>query len=95
VGAQENTLLVDHKLRSRVNFMQVNLNQSLPALGEFDLVFLRNVMIYFDTETKRQVMQRILPLLRPGGHFIISHSESLNGVVDTLQALAPSIYLKP
>ena len=48
VGSQENTLLVEHKLRSRVNFMQVNLNQPLPALGEFDLIFLRNVMIYFD-----------------------------------------------
>jgi chemotaxis protein methyltransferase CheR len=95
VGSQENSLLVDHKLRSRVNFMQVNLNQPLPALGEFDLIFLRNVMIYFDQETKRQVMQRLLPLLRPGGHFMISHSESLNGVVDTLQALAPSIYRKP
>lgn len=95
VGSQENTLLVDRKLRSRVNFMQVNLNQPLPALGEFDLIFLRNVMIYFDQETKRQVMQRILPLLRPGGYFIISHSESLNGVVDSLQMLTPSIYRKP
>ena len=95
VGVQENTLLVDQKLRSRVSFMQVNLNQSLPALGGFDVIFLRNVMIYFDQETKRQIMQRILPLLKPGGHFMVSHSETLNGVVDTLQMLAPSIYRKP
>jgi len=95
VGAQENTLLVDKKLRSRVNFMQVNLNQPLPSLGGFDVIFLRNVMIYFDQETKRQIMQRMLPLLKPGGHFLISHSETLNGVVDTLQMLAPSIYRKP
>ena len=94
VGAQEHTLLVDQKLRSRVNFMQVNLNQPLPQLGEFDVIFLRNVMIYFDQATKRQIMQRILPLLKPGGHFLISHSETLNGVVDTLQMLAPSIYRK-
>jgi chemotaxis protein methyltransferase CheR len=95
VGSQENTLLVNKTLRGRVNFMQVNLNQPLPGLGGFDVIFLRNVMIYFDQETKRQIMQRILPLLKPGGHFMVSHSETLNGVVDTLQMLAPSIYRKP
>ncbi|TAN86134.1 MAG: protein-glutamate O-methyltransferase CheR, partial [Gallionella sp.] len=81
VCTQENTLLVDKELRSRVNFKQVNLNQSLPGLGEFDVIFLRNVMIYFDQETKRQIVQRMLPLLKRGGHFLIGHSESLNGVV--------------
>lgn len=95
VGAQENTLLVDKKLRSRVSFMQVNLNQSLPNMGVFDLIFLRNVMIYFDQETKRQIVQRMLPLLKPGGHFLIGHSESLNGVINSLHPLAPSIYRKP
>ncbi|MDH4234448.1 MAG: methyltransferase domain-containing protein [Gallionella sp.] len=95
VNTQENTLLVDQKLRSRVNFKQVNLNQALPALGEFDVIFLRNVMIYFNQETKRQIVQRMLPLLKPGGHFLIGHSESLIGVVDTLYPFAPSIYLKP
>jgi chemotaxis protein methyltransferase CheR len=75
--------------------MQLNLCKPLPALGEFDLIFLRNVMIYFDMDTKRQVVQRMLPLLRTGGHFLVGHSESLNGVVDTLQAVAPAIYRKP
>jgi chemotaxis protein methyltransferase CheR len=59
------------------------------------VVFLRNVMIYFDMETKRQVVKRIIPLLRPGGHFIVSHSESLNGVTDELKIVTPSIYRKP
>jgi chemotaxis protein methyltransferase CheR len=95
VGAQENTLLMDEKLRGRVNFMQVNLNQPLPGLGAFDVIFLRNVMIYFDLQTKRQIVGRVLPLLRPGGHLLVGHSESLNGVVDELHALAPSIYRKP
>lgn len=95
VASRINTLRVDEKLRNRVNFMQVNLNQPLPPLGEFDLIFLRNVMIYFDQKTKREVVQRLLPQLRPGGHFMISHSESLNGVVDTLHSLAPAIYRKP
>ncbi len=95
IGPEENTLLIDEKLRNRVNFLQVNLNQPLPALGKFDVIFLRNVLIYFDQETKRQIVQRILPLLNSGGHFLISHAESLNGVVDTLQMLKPSIYRKP
>jgi chemotaxis protein methyltransferase CheR len=64
-------------LRDRVNFVQVNLNEALPALGEFEVIFLRNVMIYFDQPTKIQVVARLLPLLKPGGHLIISHSESL------------------
>ncbi len=95
VGSQENTLLVEEKLRSRVNFMQINLNQPLPRLGEFDVIFLRNVMIYFNLETRRQIVQRILPMLKPGGHFLVSHAETLNGVNDTLHPLAPSIYRKP
>lgn len=95
VGRQEGKFLVDKALRSRVQYRQINLNESFPVLGEFDVIFLRNVMIYFDMETKRQVVKRILPLLRPGGFFIVSHSESLNGVIDELKIVTPSIYRKP
>jgi chemotaxis protein methyltransferase CheR len=94
-GPHEGAFLVDRSLRSRVNFLQVNLNSSLPNLGEFDVIFLRNVMIYFGMETKRQVVRRMLSHLRPGGYFIVSHSESLNGVSDELKVVVPSIYRKP
>jgi chemotaxis protein methyltransferase CheR len=94
-GPHEGYFLFERSLRSRINFLQVNLNSSLPNLGEFDVIFLRNVMIYFDMETKRQVVQRMFPLLRPGGYFIVSHSESLNGVTDDLKIVHPSIYRKP
>ena len=94
VGPQGGTFLVEPSLRSRVRFLQVNLNQPLPDLGVFDLIFLRNVMIYFDLETKREVMKRMLPLLRAGGYFFVSHSESLNGITDELQSIRPSIYRK-
>ncbi|MDZ4260744.1 MAG: CheR family methyltransferase, partial [Pseudomonadota bacterium] len=89
------TFLVSRELRCKVKFAQVNLNQPLPDLGLFDVIFLRNVMIYFNTETKRQVVQRLLTSLRSGGYFIISHSESLNGINETLQMVKPSIYRKP
>lgn len=94
VGQQEGTMLIDRNLRSRVSFMQINLNEQLPKLGEFDVIFLRNVMIYFDMVTKQRVVDRMLPLLRPGGYFIVSHSESLNGITDKLKLIAPSIYRK-
>jgi chemotaxis protein methyltransferase CheR len=95
VGSQQGTFLIDSSLRNRVNFMQINLNSTLPKIGEFDLVFLRNVMIYFDDETKRQVVRRIMAQLKSGGHLLIGHSESLNGIVDELKQLMPSVYLKP
>lgn len=94
-GPQTGTLLIERSLRSRVNFIQVNLNEALPPLGEFEVIFLRNVMIYFDQATKREVVTRLLPLLKPGGYFIVSHSESLNGVSEALMLVTPSIYRKP
>jgi chemotaxis protein methyltransferase CheR len=95
LGEQDGTLLVQRALRQRVQFLQVNLNQPLPALGEFDLVFLRNVMIYFNGDTKRQVVQRVAGVIKPGGHLCIGHSESLNDIHVGLQSIAPSIYRKP
>ena len=93
-GSQEGTFLIERNLRDRTQFMQINLNNALPKLGEFDVIFLRNVMIYFDMDTKRQVVARMLPLLKAGGYFFVSHSESLNGITDGLQLLSPSIYRK-
>ena len=95
IGSQEGTFMMKPELRGRINFRQINLNATLPDIGQFDVIFLRNVMIYFDLETKRQVIRRILPLLRPGGYFMLSHSENLNGVSDALKTVRPSIYRKP
>lgn len=95
IDAQKDTLLIGRDLRSRVQFMHVNLNAPLPSLGTFDLIFLRNVMIYFSNDTKRQVVARVLSLLKPGGHFCIGHSETLNEITDAVQMIAPSIYHKP
>lgn len=93
-GRQEGTFLIDKNLRNRVKFCQLNLNESLPDIGLFDVIFLRNVMIYFDQDTKRKVVERMIPQLKPGGYLIISHSESLNGITDRLRIVSPSIYCK-
>jgi chemotaxis protein methyltransferase CheR len=94
VRSQEGILLIDKKIRDRVHFRQVNLHQALPTMGQFDLIFLRNTLIYFDTQTKQQIIKRILPLLKPDGHFVIGHAESLLGVTDKLYSVIPTLYKK-
>jgi chemotaxis protein methyltransferase CheR len=64
-------------------------------MGKFDTVFLRNVMIYFNNETKRQVVARVISTIKPGGYFFIGHSESLNDISTAVHMVAPSIYQKP
>ncbi|RZL03066.1 MAG: methyltransferase [Rubrivivax sp.] len=92
---QEGTMLVEKSLRQRVRFIHANLNEPLPQLGQFDVIFLRNVMIYFNGDTKRQVVARVISMLKPGGYFCIGHSESLNDISDALLTVAPSIYRNP
>lgn len=88
-------LLVDPMIRKRVKFEHANLIGELPDLGMFDVIFLRNVMIYFEQDTKQKVLDRLQRYLLPGGHFIISHTESLNGFKTPLKMIKPSIYQKP
>lgn len=96
VRSQEGTFLIAPALRQNVSFCQINLTQPVSEnIGKFDVIFLRNVMIYFDLETKRQVVQNLLPHLQPGGHFIIGHSETLNGISEGLRQVRPTIYQKP
>ncbi|MAY75195.1 CheR family methyltransferase [Pseudomonas sp. NPDC047963] len=94
-GRHEGLFGIDPVIAKRVHFSQINLNTTLPDVGQFDVIFLRNVMIYFNQDTKRKVMERLLAHLRPGGYFIISHSESLNGISDAVKVIKPSIYRKP
>lgn len=94
-GNHEGDFVVDRWLRERVRFFQVNLIGPLPDFGQFDVIFLRNVLIYFDPPTKRRVVNALLPHLKPGGHFYSGHSESLTGMVDGLTPIKPAIYRKP
>ena len=95
VGRQEGTFLVEPRLRSHVQFAQINLVGVLPRIGEFDVIFLRNVLIYFDQSTKLLVLARVQSHLRSGGYLFVGHSESLAGACDALTGLQPSIYRKP
>lgn len=95
VRSQSGSFRIDARLRDRVTFAQVNLMNPLPVgLGKFDVIFLRNVLIYFDQETKTRVVERLIPALNSGGYFIVSHSESLHNTTANLQMILPSIYRK-
>ena len=93
-GHYAGTLLVERSLRQRVQFAPANLNAALPPLGSFDVIFLRNVLIYFNAETKRQVVARVLAQLKPGGHLLVSHAESLNDISSAVAVVTPSVYQK-
>ena len=95
-GEYEGHFLVQADLRAKVEFAQRNLT----ALHEhddglYDLIFLRNVIIYFDCDTKLQVLRDVIARLRPGGYLIVGHSESLHGMALDLLMHSPSIYRRP
>lgn len=95
VRSQEGSFVIAPELRRHTRFMQINLNQPLPTLGKFHVIFLRNVMIYFDNQTKKQVVERLAKQLHPRGWLIIGHSESLNGITDCVRPVKPTIYRLP
>jgi chemotaxis protein methyltransferase CheR len=87
--------MVERPLRERVEFQPSNLTKACPELGLFDLVMLRNVLIYFDQDTKKLVLKNVLERLKPGGWLLVGHSESLQDLALSLEPVAPSIYRKP
>lgn len=95
IGSKKDTFLIEHTLRDHVRFLSINLNAPLGNIGPFDVIFLRNVMIYFDMATKQQVVERVVATLRSGGILMVSHSETLHGITDVLAPVVPSVYRKP
>lgn len=94
IRSQEGQLLVSQEIRNRVRFEQLNLHDTWPDIGMFDVVFLRNVMIYFDIATKQRLLSRIWLHMNPGGILFIGHSETLNRINGELTVIRPSIYRK-
>jgi len=82
-------------LKDLVVFNRLNLmNQTFPMKGPFDVIFCRNVMIYFDQMTRKNLVKKMSFLLKPGGYLMVGHSESLTGISDGFKAVKPSIYYK-
>lgn len=94
MGEHEGTLLIDKRLRQKVTFSSVNLKRPLGNVGMFDVIFLRNVLIYFDLATKRHIIKQLVEQMHPEGYLFIGHSESLKGVHDGLETVIPTVYRK-
>lgn len=73
---------VNPDIKSRVRFNSLNLLGSYTSLGQFDVVFCRNVLIYFSTERKIEILRKIHKSLKPGGYLLLGASESLSGLND-------------
>jgi chemotaxis protein methyltransferase CheR len=85
---------VKDKVKRLISFNQLNLHDSWPVNGPFDVIFCRNVMIYFADEAKRAIVARFVKLLRPGGTLYLGHSESMLGSHPELQNLGQTIFRK-
>lgn len=80
-------------LREHITFGRFNLMATtFPFRQGFDVIFCRNVMIYFDRSTQQALVNRFAAHLRPGGHLFIGHSESLNGIEHPLTYVEPTVY---
>ena len=73
------------EIKQRVSFRPLNLRQNFTALGKFDIIYCRNVLIYFSTELKKDVLARMAATLNPGGYLILGGSESMANYSDAFQ----------
>ncbi len=88
--------VVKPAVRARVEFRVQNLLDSYAALGKFDIVFCRNVLIYFSADVKKDILKRIHATLKPGGYLFLGASEALNGLPELYQMVqcSPGIIYK-
>lgn len=89
-------LVVTPEIREMVMFRQANLSKlPTPIRGPLDIVFCRNVMIYFEDALRRALVREFTRVLKPGGYLLVGHSESLVGMQGELETVRPSVYRKP
>ena len=94
-GRFEGTCRVRAELRQKVQFERINLFQpAYPDMVAQDVIFCRNVMIYFDLPSRILLIKRLSEMLRPGGYLVIGCSENLVGIPHALQAVQQGIYRK-
>ncbi|MGE3539894.1 MAG: protein-glutamate O-methyltransferase CheR [Candidatus Tectimicrobiota bacterium] len=91
-GSQTGAVRVSPELQALITFRQLNLMQPWPMRGPFDVIFCRNVVIYFDKETQRQLFNRFADLLEAQGNLFVGHSESLFKVTERFELLGKTIY---
>jgi chemotaxis protein methyltransferase CheR len=94
-GQNEGTIKVKPHLQNMITFERINLmDEKYPIKYDLDLIFCRNVMIYFDRATQERLMNKFYNYLKPGGHLFIGHSETLQWLDHSFNYVAPTIYRK-
>lgn len=93
IGSQQGSMKAGPEIRSIVRFRTLNLNNEHYGITPaFDLIFCRNVMIYFDAESRTRAVDRLLNFLAPEGYLFVGHAESLSGISDRIQDVVPTVY---
>jgi len=95
LGAQTGQARVAAHVRRLIEYRRRNFLDTSDLGERFDVIFCRNVMIYFDRDVQQRVVSLLERHLAPGGYLFISHSESLNGTTHGLRWVAPAIYQRP
>jgi len=86
---------INDKLKRNIKFFKINLTDTIPEeIGTFDVIFLRNMIIYFDDKHKKLIVENVLNHLKKGGYLFMGHSESLYRITDKVIQIKPSIYQK-
>jgi len=90
----EGYVKVRDEIRNKVQYKKINLVEPLMIKKQYDFIFCRNVMIYFDKNVKTKVVNLLYDCLKPGSYFFVGHSESLNGLQHKFSYVKPAIYFK-
>ena len=93
--AEKEQVRIVPELRQKVRFRQMNLmDPSYPIDRDIDVIFLRNVLIYFNAEDRAHVVRRLQSHLRPGGYLFVGHSEGMSVKADGMERIRPTIFRK-
>lgn len=95
IGSREGWIRACPELRACVRVARVNLNDDVyPAEATFDLIFCRNVLIYFPPAGRQRVLARLLSRLAPGGQLFVGHAESVQGLPERVRCVCPTVYAR-
>lgn len=92
---EDNRIQMAPELKSLIEFKTLNLIQPWPLKGSMDVIFCRNVVIYFDKPTQQKVFEQFYQVLNPGGYLCLGHSESLGAMQSQFEVLGHTLFRKP
>ncbi len=89
-----NRFSLSPEVKELVSFKQLNLIEGWPMAGPFDVIFCRNVMIYFEPDVQKMIVDRMANLLAPGGFLYIGHSENMTRITDSVELVGATVYAR-